>query len=120
MNSPFPHAYFLASALVLAIGGLAMMAAIISGDHAAIDRLLDAYIAAFGTGVVSLIGFAVHHRIKGRLSCSAFLNILARPRTAWDAIAPDSLALTSPFGPQGFREHCLSTSDSRTAQTARQ
>jgi hypothetical protein len=42
-----------------------MMAAIISGDHAAIDRLLDAYITAFSTGVVSLIGFAVHHRIKG-------------------------------------------------------
>jgi hypothetical protein len=50
MNSPFPHTYFLASALVLAIGGLAMMAAIISGDHAAIDRLLDAYITAFSTG----------------------------------------------------------------------
>ena len=41
MNNPFPHiVYFLAAALVLAIGGLAMMAAVISGDHAAIDRLL--------------------------------------------------------------------------------
>jgi hypothetical protein len=65
MNGPFPHTYFLASALVLAIGGLAVKAAIISGDHAAIDRLLDAYITAFSTSVVSLIGFAVHHRIKG-------------------------------------------------------
>jgi ABC-type Na+ efflux pump permease subunit len=59
MNSIFPHTYFLACALVLASGGLAMTAAILAGDYAAMNKLLDVYLNVFAAGVVSLVGFAV-------------------------------------------------------------
>jgi hypothetical protein len=58
MNNPFPHIYFLASALVLASGAMAMTAAVLSGDHDA--KLLDVYLKAFGAGMVALVGFAAH------------------------------------------------------------
>jgi len=63
MNNAFPHTYFMASALVLASGGFAMTAAILAGDYAAMDKLLNAYLEAFGAGMVTLVGFAVHRRI---------------------------------------------------------
>jgi len=60
MNNSFPHTYFLASALVLASGAMAMTTAILSGDHDAMAKLLDVYIKAFAAGMVALIGFAAH------------------------------------------------------------
>jgi hypothetical protein len=64
MKQPFPHTYFLASALVLASGGMAMTTAVLSGDHDAMLKLLDTYIDAFGTGVLALVGFAVHAKLN--------------------------------------------------------
>lgn len=60
MNNTFPHTYFLASALVLASGAMAMTTAILTGDHDAMAKVLDAYIDAFGAGMVALVGFAAH------------------------------------------------------------
>jgi hypothetical protein len=64
MNTRNIHLYFMASVLVLASGGFAMTAAILAGDYAAMDKLLNGYLYGYTGGIAALVGYAVHRRIR--------------------------------------------------------
>jgi hypothetical protein len=54
MHKAFPHNSYLAAALVLAAGGFALTVGILSGDSAAITKLLETFLQAFGVGAIAL------------------------------------------------------------------
>lgn len=54
--------YFTAAALILGVAGLAMTAALLSGDPAAMNRLITLFSEAFTFGLTALIAYAVHSR----------------------------------------------------------
>lgn len=56
------HIYFTAAALILGVAGLAMTAAMLSGDPTAMSRLITLFSEAFTFGLTALIAYAVHSR----------------------------------------------------------
>jgi hypothetical protein len=62
MHNAFPHNSYLAAALVLAAGGFALTIGIVSGESAAMTKLLDAFLQAFGAGMITLVAYAVHSK----------------------------------------------------------
>jgi hypothetical protein len=62
MHKAFPHNSYLAAALVLAAGGFALTVGILSGDFAAMTKLLETFLQAFGVGAIALVGYAVHSK----------------------------------------------------------
>jgi hypothetical protein len=64
MQNAFPHNTYVAAALVLAAGGLAMTCSILSGDVADIRRLSDAFAEAFRIGTCALVCYAVGRHLN--------------------------------------------------------
>jgi hypothetical protein len=62
MRNTVPHNSYLAAALVLAAGGFALTVGVVSGDSAAMTKLLEAFLQAFSVGVIALVGYAVHSK----------------------------------------------------------
>jgi hypothetical protein len=55
MQNTFPHNSYLAAALVLAAGGLALTCTVISGDFADMPRLTNVFADMFRIGMVALV-----------------------------------------------------------------
>jgi hypothetical protein len=54
MRPSFPHRDYLAAALVLATGGFALTAGIISGESAMIEKLVEAFLMTFTGGMAAV------------------------------------------------------------------
>ena len=64
MTSVFPHRAYLSAAVALAVGGYAMSAAVISGDPAAFEKLIEAYLDGFRIAVFGVVGYGLYSYLR--------------------------------------------------------